>query len=121
PRRPVPRAEAAVRRAGASLSPYMGRAKSGSRLGLAARGFLCGGGLALLALLLGLGLLGVVARRALGEPGRIEEARHAVGRLRTHAQPMLDALGVELHPLGVVLGQQRIVRAHLLDVAAVAR
>ena len=69
----------------------------------------------------GLALLGFCLRLALGQARGVEEARHAVGRLRADAEPVLDALEVELDAVGVVLGQQRIVRADLLDVAPVAR
>src|SRR5882724_920851 len=62
-----------------------------------------GGGFGLrLALLARHGLFRIVARRALGEPG-------------------LDLVHIELQPLGVVLGQQRIEMAEPLDEAAVAR
>ena len=69
----------------------------------------------------GLALFGLLLGLALGEARRVEEARHAVGRLRADAEPVLDALDVELDAVGVVLGQQRVVRADLLDVAPVAR
>ena len=88
---------------------------SGLRRGFGCRRF------ALEALLAGLRLLRVVARLALQEAGLVEEAGDAVGRLRADGQPMLGAVEVELHAVGVVLRQHRIVRADLLDVAAVAR
>ena len=47
------------------------------------------------AFLLRLGLLGVVARLALHEAGGVEEAQHAVGRLRALGEPGLDLLEVE--------------------------
>src|SRR5437762_6245016 len=66
------------------------------RLGLAAFGLLGRGfglgGLALEALLLWLGFGGVVARHALGEAGRVEEARHAVGWLCPDGEPVLGPL-----------------------------
>ena len=52
--------------------------------------------------------------------GGVEEAKHAVRRLRADAEPMLNTVGVELHPLGRILRQQRVVGADLLDEAAVA-
>ena len=76
---------------------------------------------ALLGLLARLGLLRVVARGALLDAGGIEEAGDAVRRLGADAQPVRDAVLVELHPLRVVLGQQRVVGADLLDEVAVAR
>src|SRR5262249_13149463 len=79
----------------------------------------CCGLLALDALLAGLALLRVRARIALAHAGSIEEAEHTVGGLRANAEPMLDALLDELHALAV-LGQERIVGADLLDIAAVA-
>src|SRR5262245_54545008 len=100
-----------------SRSPGPATASSSRRLGLAALGLLGGlrgRRLALHALLAWLGLVGVLLGLALGEPRCVEKARHAVGRLRADAQPMLDALGVELDPVRVVLGQQRVVRADLL-------
>ena len=59
--------------------------------------------------------------RTLLDSGGIEESKHAVRRLGADRQPMRNAIGVELHPLGRILGQQRIVGADLLDEAAVAR
>ena len=44
-----------------------------------------------------------------------------LGRLRADAQPMLRAVGVEHDALLVVLGEERVVRAELLDELAVAR
>ena len=76
---------------------------------------------ALLGLFARLGLLRVVARRALLDAGGIEEAQDAVRRLGADAQPVRDAVGVELHALGQILRQQRIVGADLLDEAAVTR
>ena len=65
--------------------------------------------------------LGLLRAGALADAGGIEEAQDAVRRLGADRQPMRDALGVELHALGQILGQQRIVGAELLDEAAVAR
>src|SRR3712207_6940822 len=49
----------------------------------------------LLRLLAGLRLLRVVARRALHETGGVEEAQHAVRRLRALGEPSLHLLGLE--------------------------
>src|SRR5690242_17620073 len=76
---------------------------------------------AFLGLLARLTFLRIVARRPLLETGRIEEAQDTVRRLRADAQPMLDAVRIELHALGRILRQQRIVGADFLDEAAVAR
>src|SRR3546814_11848916 len=51
----------------------------------------------------------------------VEEAGNAIGRLRADAQPMLRAVAVQRHALGIVLGEQRIIGADLLDEAAIAR
>jgi hypothetical protein len=75
---------------------------------------------ALLGLLARLTLVGVVARGALADAGGIEEAQHAVRRLCADAQPMRNAVGIELDALGRILRQQRIVDADLLDEAAVS-
>ena len=75
---------------------------------------------ALLGLLTGLRLLRVVARRTLAEARGVEEAQHTIGRLGADGQPVRDAVGVELHTLGRILRQQRIVGADLLDEAAIA-
>ena len=55
------------------------------------------------------------------EAGGVEEAQHAVGRLRALGEPVLDLLGVERDAAGIVLRLHRIVGADLLDEAAVAR
>ena len=81
---------------------------------------LCGGG-ALLRLLLRLGLLRIVPLERL-EHARIgEEAMHAVRRGGALRNPSLRLVEIELDAVGVILGQQRIVEADLLDEAAVAR
>src|SRR3546814_4260586 len=67
------------------------------------------------------GLVRVVARGAFLDARGVEEAGDAVARLGADAQPMLRAVGVELHALGIVLGEQRVVAADALDEAAVAR
>src|SRR6266446_1454683 len=76
-----------------------------------------GSGLALLARH---GLFRVVAGGALDDTSRIQEARHAVGRLRALGEPGLDLVHVELEPRLVVLRQQRVEMAEALDEAAVA-
>jgi hypothetical protein len=76
---------------------------------------------ALLGLLAGLALLRVIAGGTLLDAGGVEEAGDAIGRLRTDRQPMLGAIGVEHDALGVVLGEQRVVGADLLDEGAIAR
>ena len=73
------------------------------------------------AFLPGIAFFGLLRGVALGEAGGVEEAEHAVGRLRAHRQPMLDPLGLERDALLVALGQDRIVGADDLDEAAVAR
>ena len=81
-----------------------------------------GGGFGVgLALLARHGLFRIVARGALDDAGGIEEARHAVRRLRALGEPGLDLVHVELQPRLVVLRQQRIEMAETLDEAAVAR
>src|SRR5882672_2363140 len=76
-----------------------------------------GGGLALLARH---GLFRVVAGGALDDTSRIQEARHAVRRLRALGEPGLDLVHVELQPRLIVLRQQRIEMAETLDETAVA-
>src|SRR6478672_5899083 len=73
----------------------------------------------LLGLLARLSLLRVVARRTLADAGGIEEAQDSVRGLGSHSKPMLDAVRVELHALGRILCQERIVGADLLDEAAI--
>src|SRR6185312_9229566 len=74
-----------------------------------------------LALLARHGLFRIAARLALGDAGLVEEAHHAIGRLRALLHPGLHLLEVELEALFLVLRQQRIVIAETLDEAAVAR
>src|ERR1700738_675623 len=62
----------------------------------------------------------IVARRPLGNPGGIEEAGHAIGRLRALGEPGLDLVHVELQPSLVIICQQRIEMAEPLDETAVA-
>jgi hypothetical protein len=75
---------------------------------------------AFLRLLAGLGLGRVVAGFAGHQAGIGQEAGDTVGRQRALAHPVLDALLVELHALGI-LGQHRVPGAQLLDEATVAR
>src|SRR5690606_26666259 len=74
----------------------------------------------LLRLLAGKRLGRIVAGFALGDAGLVEEAGDAVGGHRAVAEPVPDAVGVDLDALGV-LRQQRVPRAELLDEPAVAR
>src|SRR6478672_9537742 len=99
-------ATAAIRRAPASARRSRGslRLLGGSSLG--SRGSLFGLFLHGLALLAGDRLGRVIALLALCHPGLIKEARHAVGRLRALGHPGLDLLEIELHALGLLLGQQ---------------
>src|SRR5690606_21439753 len=124
----------AGRRGLAALGRFVGagcglldhRLLGGRFLGRSLGGFLGLGGLggALLGTLLGLvarlALLRVVLRRALLDPRGIEEAGDAVGRLRADADPVARTVLVELHAARIVLGEQRIVGADLLQIAAVA-
>src|SRR5262249_12266478 len=66
-------------------------------------------------------LLRVVALLALADAGGIEEAHHAVGRLRALGEPGLHLVHVELEALFLVLRQQRIEVAETLDEAAITR
>src|SRR5690606_25158787 len=76
---------------------------------------------ALLGLLARFGLLRIVARSALLDARGIEEAGDAVGRLRTDAEPVAHSILVELHARSVILGEERIISADLLEIFAVAR
>src|SRR6185437_12335284 len=81
-----------------------------------------GGGFGVgLALLARHGLFRIVARGALGDAGGIEEARHAVRRLRALGEPGLHLVHVELEAGLIVLRQQRIEMAEPFDEAAVER
>src|SRR5215207_5070749 len=79
------------------------------------------GGGALLRLLAGLRFLRVVAGLSLHEAGGVEEAQHAVGRLRALGKPGLHLLGLDGDAGRIILLLHRIVRADLLDEAPVAR
>src|SRR6516164_2990931 len=60
-------------------------------------------------------------RRLFDQTGVAEKARYAIGRKSTHPEPMLDPLGFERHPIGVVAVEHRIVGSKLLDEPPVAR
>src|SRR5690606_1583085 len=76
---------------------------------------------AFLGLLAGLALLRVVRGFPLHQAFGGEQARDAVGRLGALLQPVLDALDLQDRAVRIVLLQQRVEGAHLLDEAAVAR
>src|SRR3954451_2827377 len=78
-------------------------------------------GRALLRLLAGLGLFGVVAGSAGQEALVGEVTEHAVGRRRALGEPGLGGLEVDVPALGRGLVEHRVVGADLLDEAAVAR
>src|SRR6185437_10473693 len=82
----------------------------------------CGGssGSALLRLLLRLGLFRVVLLKRLYQARIGEEAMHAIGRGRALRHPFLCLFEVELEAIGMILRQQWIVEADLLDKAAIA-
>ena len=69
----------------------------------------------------GLASLRVVGGRTLLDAGLVEQAGNAVGRLGANAEPVLHAVFDQTHAVGVVLGQQRVVGADLLEVLAVTR
>src|ERR1044071_4380594 len=79
-----------------------------------------GGFGARLALLARHGLFRVAAGGTLDDAGGIEEARHAIGRLRALGEPGLHLVHVELQPCLILLRQQRVEMAETLDEAAVA-
>src|SRR5215216_106959 len=79
-----------------------------------------GGFSARLALLARHGLFRVAAGGALDDAGRIQEARHAIRRLRALGEPGLHLVHVELQPRLIVLRQQRVEMTETLDEAAVA-
>ena len=66
-------------------------------------------------------LFRVGAGGTLGKTSLVEEAQDAVGRLGALGDPFLDAVGVQLDALIIVLGQHRVPRADLFQEAAVAR
>src|SRR5262245_21384906 len=78
------------------------------------------GGFGRLALLARHGLFRIVARRALDDAGGIQEAGHAVRRLRALGEPGLHLVHVELQARFIVLRQQRTEMSETLDEAAVA-
>src|SRR5579871_1877621 len=102
PRTPcgAPKTPRRIRRSGAR--------NSSQRSGRGGFGGLGGGrrscGCALLGLLLRLRLLRIVAGLALGEPKAVEQAEHAVGRLRALGEPRLGLFLIEHEAGRVVLG-----------------
>src|SRR5438105_4905387 len=80
-----------------------------------------GGSRALLRLLLRLRLLGILFRQWFDNAGIGKEAVNALARHRPFGNPGLRLLEIEFQPVGVVLRQNGIVVADLLDEAAVAR
>ena len=101
----------------------LGRGRVGGGFGLGGlAGFLAVGAFldALLRLLVRLALLRVVAVLPLHHALLREEARDAVGRLGALADPFLDALQLEDGAVGIVLLQERVIGADLLDETAVA-
>src|SRR6185312_7447797 len=109
PRTPwaAPNTPMRIRRSGARKA-----ASGGGRFGGLGGGSLGGRG-ALLRLLARLGLFRVQARLALGEAEAVEQAQHAIGRLRALGEPGLGLLLVEREAACVVLGLHRIERALL--------
>src|SRR5439155_17206996 len=97
------------------------RASRSTRPGSSQKALRLGGGFGLrLALLARHGLFRVAARGALGDAGGVEEAHHAVRRLRALGEPGFYLVHVELEAGLVGLRQQRIEIAETLDEAAVA-
>src|SRR5262249_29550226 len=80
-----------------------------------------GGPGALLRLLLGLRLLGVVVLYVLPEPCIRQEAMHALRWGSALSEPGLRLVEIELQTVGMIFGEQRIVVAEPLDETAVAR
>jgi len=58
--------------------------------------------------------------RFVDHPEIAQETGHSVGWPGADAEPVFDPLVVELQPLGVVLGDHRVVGADSFDVAPVA-
>jgi diaminopimelate decarboxylase len=54
------------------------------------------------------------------DAGLVEHAGDAVGRLRAHAEPVAHAVLDEADAVGIILGEERVVGADLLEVGAVA-
>ena len=81
-----------------------------------------GGGFGLgLALFARHGLMRIFARLPLLDAGGVEEAHHAIRRLRALGDPGLDLVHVELQARLSVLRQQRIEMAEAFDEATIAR
>jgi len=89
--------------------------------GFARDGAFAAFGGALLGLLAGLGLVGIVAMLPFGQALGGQEAGDTVGGLGALADPVLQPLDLQRHPLRVVLLQERIVGPHLFDETAIAR
>jgi hypothetical protein len=64
--------------------------------------------------------LRVVGGLALLDAGLVEQAGNAVGRLGANAEPVAHAVFDQAHAVFGVLGEQRVVGAHLLQILAVA-
>src|SRR5205085_706087 len=93
----------------------------GGGFGLGAVGLTLGAlGRTLFGLLARLALVRVVAVLPFGQALLRQEAGDAVGGLGALADPLLDALDLQGHALGIVLAQQRVVRADLLQETAIA-
>src|SRR5579871_4075189 len=113
PRTPcgAPKTPMRMRRSGACAGrpiPPSGRGRLGGLLGRRRGG--CG---AFLRLLLRLRLLRVVSRLPLGEAEAVEQAQHAVGRLRALGEPGFGLLLVEREATRVILSLHRVERADL--------
>src|SRR5205085_2128133 len=63
---------------------------------------------------------GFANRRLLNKPGVAEEACDPIGRQRSDPEPMLDAFGLQRHPIGMRSVEHRIIGSELFDKAAVA-
>ena len=72
---------------------------------------------AVLGLLARFTLLRVQGGGAFLDPGLVEQAGNAVGRLRADAQPIADAVFDQTHAVGIVLGQQRVIGADLFQMS----
>jgi hypothetical protein len=75
---------------------------------------------AFLGLLAGFASLRVVGGGAFLDAGLVEQAGNAVGRLGANAEPVAHAVFDQAHAVFGVLGEQRVVGAHLLQILAIA-
>jgi len=66
-------------------------------------------------------LAGFTACSALLDPGLVKHAGDAVGRLRTDTEPIAHAVLNQADAVLVILGEERIVGADLLEIGTVAR